>query len=152
MLDDSGAKNLQEEVCLWLFILPQPPALFLRFLAGADSDEHDAVRLRLVQRAVQAQACEGNAVNENRVPGEREALRLARVEPGPAVLPVPTSRPFRQILRSAIENVAARITEQTGGLLWRDIDHRHGAGQPQRVGQRAHGIASTGLNWQPSTK
>jgi hypothetical protein len=152
VLDHGGAVHLEEEVVIGLFGLPAMLRLFFQLGTRADGDEDRAVSLGIVQRLAETRAGERGTVETKSVLAEREALALACVEPGAAVFGIPGARPLGQLVRTTLERIAAWIAEEARIFVRGNIDGRGSGGEFQKTGQRAHGIASTGLNWQPSTK
>ena len=95
MLDDRGAEHLEEEVLVRLLFVPAALRLALELRAGADGDEHDAVRIRLHERAPKT-----SLVNDTPSTSiDREPIvscsDCARVDPRPAVCGVPRREPTR---------------------------------------------------------
>src|SRR6185295_4075047 len=97
MLDDGGAEHLEEEVLVRPFFEPGAMSLALDLRAGADGDDHDALRISLHEHAPKAIAGERHAVDVNRPRADRQPLRLARVHPRPTMRGVPGASPLREL-------------------------------------------------------
>ncbi len=152
MLDDRGTEYLEEKILVRFFVLPAPATFLFGFRTRAHGNHDHAVGFSLLERALEAFAGERKSIHVNGVAFDFEVLRLPRIKPRPAVPCVPVPRPIRQFPSAACEHPAARITEQPHIFLRQHIYIGKRAGQLHGFGYVAHGIGSTGLNWQPSTK
>ena len=119
--------------------------------AGADGDEHRAMGAGCVERVPQPRAGEAHAVDDDRVVVDAQrarslarrptAGRAARTSRAP-------SRPVRCARSSSTQ--PARIPEQPRVLGGLHVDSRSGVDDLDHRVDLV--LASTGLNWQPSTK
>ena len=134
-----------------LLFEPAALGLALELRARADGDEHDALRIRLHERAPQTIAGERHAVDVNRPRADRRAAPTWRAYThGRPCAAYHVARPLRQLQRAALEHVAARVTRAAACTprlhvdVWTSVS-------PSRSPTRESRI-HTGLNWQPSTK
>ena len=96
VLDDRRAVDFEEEVLVRLLVQPAARALPLRARAGADRDQHRAVRARRRRSDWRRRAlAKRRAVDAHAVGVERQRRRLAGEDPRPAVLGVPGLAPRR---------------------------------------------------------